>query len=92
LWIGILHHVVNEHEWALRDGVGDGKCGHDALSEEERTKPWLTKDSSPHKALRKIVLQKRLLNGLPYYTNFRYSKRHIAIQVYTIMVLCAMLG
>ena len=58
----------------MRDGIGDGKCGHDVLSEEERTKPWLEKDSSPHKALQKIVLHKRLLNELPYYTNFRYSR------------------
>jgi hypothetical protein len=57
---------VNEHEWALDDGKSLGKCGHDPLSEEDRVKPWLEKNSKAHKALQKIVLSKRLLNTFPY--------------------------
>ena len=71
MWIGILHHVVNEHEWILGEGRGEGKCGHGILSEEERTKLWLSKSSPAQNALRQIVLKKRFLNEIPYYTNFR---------------------
>jgi hypothetical protein len=42
--------VVNEHEWVLEEGISGGKCAHDPLSEEERRKPWLKKDSPAHKA------------------------------------------
>ena len=57
LWRGILHHVVNEHEWVLDDGKNQGKCGHDPLSEEEREKPWLEKkNGKAHKALQSICV------------------------------------
>ncbi|CAB4019001.1 Hypothetical predicted protein, partial [Paramuricea clavata] len=72
-WVGILHHVVDEHEWVLEEGINDGKCGHDTLNEEDRNKPWLKKESPPHKALTKIVLDTRFLNTLGYYTNFRHT-------------------
>ena len=71
MWIGILHHVVNEHEWALGESIVDGKCGHDVLTEEESAKPWLKKDFSSHKALQNIVLNKQLLNKFSYYTKLR---------------------
>lgn len=67
----MLHHVVDEHQWVIDDGKGEGNCDHSVLTEEERSKPWLTKDSSAHEALRKIILQKLLPNELHYYTNFR---------------------
>ncbi|XP_028417304.1 uncharacterized protein LOC114541702 isoform X2 [Dendronephthya gigantea] len=70
-WIGILHHVVDEHEWVLEEGVNGGKCEHDPLNESERKKPWLKKESSAHKALAKIILDTRFLNTLVYYVNFR---------------------
>jgi hypothetical protein len=67
-----LHHVVDEHEWVLEEGANAGRCAHDPLSEEERRKPWLKKESPAHKALTKIVLDTRFLNTLEYYINFRY--------------------
>lgn len=70
-WIGILHHIVNEHEWVMEEGVNRGKCDHGELDEAARNKPWMKKESSPHKALAKIVLDVRFLNTLCYYTNFR---------------------
>lgn len=70
-WIGILHHIVDEHEWVISEGINECKCEHEPLQEEERNKPWLSKDLSSHKALRKIVLDKRFLNKLDYYKNFR---------------------
>jgi hypothetical protein len=38
----------------------------------ERQKEWLDGDSPAHVALRHIVLDKRLLNNIQYYLNFRY--------------------
>ena len=67
-----MHHVVDEHEWVLEEGANAGRCAHDPLSEEERRKPWLKKESPAHKALTKIVLDTRFLNTLEYYINFRY--------------------
>ena len=69
-WTGILHHVVDEHEWVLEEGKNGGRCNHNLL-DDERVKPWLKKESSAHKALTKIVLDTRFLNTLHYYTNFR---------------------
>jgi hypothetical protein len=71
LWIGLLHHTVNEHKWVLGDGKGKGKCGHGDLTEAERQKPWLSKNSKAHDALRQIVMKKRFMNTIPYYVNFR---------------------
>ena len=68
----MLHHIVNEHVWVLAEGKADGKCHHEPLNSEERDKPWLKKNSQAHTALRKILLDKRRLNTLRYYTNFRF--------------------
>ena len=72
IWITMLHHVVDEHVWALYGGKTDGRCAHEQLDEEERKKPWLKKNSPAHYALRKIIMDKCLLNTLKYYTNFRF--------------------
>lgn len=71
MWVGILHHVVNEHSWVIGDGKGEGRCGHGELNEEERKKPWLSKNSSSQNALRQVIMKKRFLNTVPYYTHFR---------------------
>ncbi len=55
----------------LSDDRGAGQCGRGILAEEERQKPWLTKNCAPQNALRQIVMKKRFLNTLPYYTRFR---------------------
>nr|XP_022344857.1 uncharacterized protein LOC111137607 isoform X2 [Crassostrea virginica] len=68
-WIGVLHHVVNVHEWILSYS-STNKCDHGPLT-SEREKGWLERDSPAHVALRHIVLDKRLLNNIPYYLNFR---------------------
>jgi hypothetical protein len=68
-----LHHIVDEHEWVISEGANNGKCDHEPLDGVEREKPWLQKDDSAHKALRKIVLDKRLMNTFKYYTKFRYD-------------------
>lgn len=73
VWVGVLHHVHNEHEWALSYGsLAPGSCFHGDLEETERDKKWLDKGSSAHAALTKVVLDKRFLNNVHYFLNFRY--------------------
>ena len=74
MWISILHHVVDEHEWLLAES-GEGKCAHEPLSADDRNKPWLEKNTPAHNALREVVMDKNLLRTLWYYVNFRYIVR-----------------
>ncbi|KAL5006833.1 hypothetical protein ScPMuIL_015639, partial [Solemya velum] len=75
LWASILHHVVNEHEWILPYAIdGHARCLHGPLTEEERTKEWLSKGSQAHDALRKLVLDDRFLGKVSYFLNFRYQR------------------
>lgn len=62
-WIGLLHHITDEHEWVSGDSVN--KCDHAPYSEEERRKrPWLSSESNAFEVLKKVVLDKRLLKDL----------------------------
>ena len=71
MWSGVLHHVVNCHEWVDILGSGETECQHDSNEDEEREAPWLEPDSKAHRALHDIVLETRLRNTLKYYLNFR---------------------
>ncbi|XP_077862961.1 uncharacterized protein LOC144345257, partial [Saccoglossus kowalevskii] len=73
IWFGILHHVVNEHEWLLNVDGTYGGCAHEPLYVENQCKPWLEKGSPAHLAHRNIVEDKRLLKNLGQYTNFRHT-------------------
>lgn len=66
----MLHHVLNEHEWIFGYGSGKNVCSHGPLAEDRET-GWIEKGSAAHRALTKIVMDKRLLNNVPYYLNFR---------------------
>ena len=70
---GVLHHVVNKHEWYSWDGVGPAACQHQPLSAEkvEETQ-WLVPGSSAHVRLRVLIMDTRFLNEMKRYTNFRY--------------------
>ena len=70
VWRGILYHVINEHEWLLLSSDGSLSCKHGPLS-SDRDKGMLERDSDPHVASRKIILEKRFLNKIHYYLNFR---------------------
>ena len=70
IWTGVLHHVVNEHEWIFDYGCGSNSCSHGPLTEERDLK-WLEAGSKAHQALVKIVLDRRLQNNVPYFLNFR---------------------
>ena len=60
----------------LSYGRGDNACSHGPL-DEERTVEWLKKGSHSHRALLKVVMDKRLMNNVPYYLNFRYETMFI---------------
>ncbi|XP_048768864.2 uncharacterized protein LOC125675325 [Ostrea edulis] len=72
IWCGIVHHVVNEHEWGMSYSssyFGANQCMHGPLQDEH--KEWIVKGSASHKALIQIVFKKRFLNQIHYYLNFR---------------------
>ena len=60
MWIGLLHHICNEHEW-----IG-GECEHDEGEHDEsreRDKDFVE--------LQKVILNPQLLGSFKYYTRFR---------------------
>ena len=63
-WIGLLHHVCNEHEWV------DGKCDHEELC-EEHTLPWFDRQDKDFEALQEVILDPGLLQSFKYYLRFR---------------------
>ena len=73
MWGGVLHHVVNSHEWVDILGSGETQCRHDSseVEDADRDAPWLEPDSEAHQSLHDVVTDKRFLNTLKYYLNFR---------------------
>nr|XP_022301675.1 uncharacterized protein LOC111109742 [Crassostrea virginica] len=72
VWCGVVHHVVDEHEWNMSyssNFYGSNKCLHGPIEDEH--KAWLTKGSPAHTALIEIVFNKRFLSQIHYYVNFR---------------------
>ena len=68
--------------------LSPGSCSHCEL-EENRDKEWIEKGSPAHLALTKIVLDKRFLNNIHYYLNFRHELSeclilHVIIIVFTV--------
>ena len=64
MWLGLLHHVCNEHEW-----VG-GKCDHD-IDDHDESLPWFDRRDKDFQELQKIILNPELLKSFQYYTRFR---------------------
>lgn len=64
MWLGLLHHVTGEHQWAL------DACHHGPL-DDSRDKNWLEADSMVHQRLREIILDKRWLKNIEKYLYFR---------------------
>ncbi|XP_063067340.1 uncharacterized protein LOC134458876 [Engraulis encrasicolus] len=65
MWIGVLHHIQNEHSWSI------GECQHEPLDEASRDKPWIEPGSAAMQALTAVVLDKRWLTLVPKFLNFR---------------------
>lgn len=73
VWLSLLHHIVNEHDWILSVDGSVGKCDHGDLAQCDQNKAWLQKGSSAHNALRAIMVKKQFLNTLPYYKDFKHT-------------------
>lgn len=72
VWYGMLHHIVNEHEWFVPFANSTvSTCQHGPLEDGSQTKEYLKKGSAAHNALRQIVMDKRLVKNIPYYLNCR---------------------
>lgn len=54
---------------------GVNGCEHDDLEEHKyrESKEYIQKGSLTHETLRSIIMDKRLLNKIPYFLNFRYA-------------------
>ncbi|XP_074809367.1 uncharacterized protein LOC141987683 isoform X2 [Natator depressus] len=70
MWCGLVHHVVNEHQWASGNGIIEGRCKHGPQM-DEREKEWLEKGSKPHTEMCRIILDKKFLRNIPYFLQFR---------------------
>lgn len=70
-WTSVLHHVQNEHEWL------SGRCDHKQLTGpptdgDGNELQYFARGEPALQALRKLVLDKKWLKSLSYYTKFRY--------------------
>jgi len=65
MWLGVLHHVVGEHEWQ------DSQWSHGPLASSESDKPLLEKGPEAMEALRKVIYDKRWLESLIFYVWFK---------------------
>ena len=61
MWLGVMHHVCNEHEWS------DGQCSHGPLTPLEEGKEYLPKESKSAQAMREVIYDPHWLNTLKFY-------------------------
>ena len=80
-WMSCVHHVVNRHHW---NGERMTQCEHEATDDTDNDTAWLTMDSDAHKALKTVVLDKRLLKDIDRLTNFCHTGE---LEVYHSMLL-----
>lgn len=95
-WQGVMHHVVNEHKWAL------GCCEHDMLDGTEEKK-WLEPDSPPPPqktdivyntwVVTHIILLCQLQVCIYFFINFPlYGSYHINLLCFFIVSIATKLG
>lgn len=81
-WISICYHIVNVHTF---DGKHITACAHEPISEElSLKKKWLEKDSKAHKALKEVVLDKRLRKDIRQLSEFCHTG---SLEVYHSLML-----
>ncbi|XP_056407378.1 uncharacterized protein LOC130299185 [Hyla sarda] len=72
-WNSILYHVQNVHAWEDKDGKYSS-CQHKHLPEDTtRKRKWLKTNSPSFKALKKIVLDKRLRKDIKRICHFCHT-------------------
>lgn len=70
-WISIVNHTVNIHSF---EGKFFKQCAHTPIEPEvSDTKKWLVKDSKAHKALKEVVLDKRLRKDIRQLNEFCHT-------------------
>ncbi|XP_068094284.1 uncharacterized protein [Hyperolius riggenbachi] len=63
LWLSLLHHVVDEHEWMENGNLE--KCDHDPITDTEHNLGiWLHVNSSSYNRLEAIVSHRQILADL----------------------------
>ena len=70
MWLGVLHHVVDEHEWLLPCYGNIVACSHGPLPDEHELE-WLSIGSAAHDTLRGIVADRSFLKKISYFLNAR---------------------
>ncbi|XP_028406803.1 uncharacterized protein LOC114529245 [Dendronephthya gigantea] len=65
-WIGLLHHICNEHEWL------EGQCDHEDDEHDEHL-AWFDPRDKDYQELQKIILNPELLASFKFYTRFRHT-------------------
>ena len=65
-WIGLLHHVCDEHEWT------GGQCDHEELGADEERPHCFDRHEKDFAELQKVILEPTLLESFKYYVKFRY--------------------
>ena len=66
-WTSILHHVSDIH--SFEENKSFRQCAHGEIE----PRAWLIPGSPAHNALKTLVMDKRLLNLLPYFTEFKHT-------------------
>ncbi|XP_068700031.1 uncharacterized protein [Montipora foliosa] len=66
-WIGLPHHVCNDHEWT------GGQCDHGEMTEDGGHPPWFDRRDKDFVTLQKIILEPILLESFKYYVKFRHT-------------------
>lgn len=62
-WISVLYHVADIHSWDSANLYHE--CQHPPIPPDvNRAKRWLQTDSPPHKALRSIIFDRKLLQDI----------------------------
>jgi len=66
-WASCAHHIANVHQW---NGGLMTECEHGAVSDDT---DWLTIDSDAHRALKTVVLDKRLMKDIGKLSDFCHT-------------------
>ena len=68
-WTSSIRHIANIHHW---NGELMTHCEYETVDADI---DWLTVDSDAHKALKNVVLDRRLLNDMDRLTDFCHTGR-----------------
>ena len=71
-WKSLVHHITGVHRWE-EDGVQQ-TCKHrEYTMEEQKSRKWLTPDSSSFRAIQGIVLDPTILRDLRKMAHFKHT-------------------